>query len=908
MLRALDIPFDQHWLTRIARRILDDFADPARPGDYASLHLVVPNTLLIPGLVQALADEAGRPLLLPRIATLSGHVQPWVESLAPLPSSKRSLLLHAGLKAHFELEESGLWDLAGELAEVFDELTDHAVRLPEALPQLMAQIQRAYALRDMRPLGVEARMVHTLWRAEAQGRPSAAAARWLAIGKWLAWLGERAGDVCFLAEWGGEAFLRKLLPQDFAVRALILQPVRAPQDDAHGMSQTLAAAWPIGPEADPAPLLARAQRLAPAALQDFGARVEWLATDSLEDLAAGIADQVCDWLEAGRREIALIACDRVAARRVRALLERRAVLVEDETGWKLSTTRAAASVDAWLEVLSSDGYHRSLVDLVKSPFAFADMPPDARAEGVLQIERTGAQRGIVSGLVFLHEVLQADAETQAGAALLTRLLEAARAHGAAGELPIAQWLDRLQEALRALGALEALQADQAGAQWLEWMAQRRAELADDRSRFRFAAWRAWFNREMDAALFRDRSIRSPVVMTHLAAARLRRFEAAVLIGADAGNLRVSNGPRWLAHEGVRRELGLPGRDVARRILREDLAGLMLASGQTLIAWQASERGEEKLLAADLDLLMQSVRAAGGAQALRLRQYRRAPVVAAAVPLAMPAPVVPPDRQPAQVSASALRSLLSCPYQYFARYVLALGEVEELIEALEKRDFGELVHRILQRFHAAYPRLSSVARSDALAALQAHSDAVFAQYTARNFMDQAWRLRWTKRLESYLDWQLEREAAGWQVDAHETTCEVPVRLHDGRTLVLKGRIDRLDRKAGEQAVIDYKTQTIKALKDKLKDGDEVQLPFYALLQEGRPVEASFLALDDEAVQAVVQPELVAEAARIDALIRDVFTRIAEGERLPAMRPQALCGHCEMRGVCRKDWQAVEGDDA
>ena len=51
----------------------------------------------------------------------------------------------------------------------------------------------------------------------------------------------------------------------------------------------------------------------------------------------------------GLRRIALVAEDRLTARRVRALLERQQVLVADETGWKLTTTRAAATVDALLE-------------------------------------------------------------------------------------------------------------------------------------------------------------------------------------------------------------------------------------------------------------------------------------------------------------------------------------------------------------------------------------------------------------------------------------------------------------------------------------------------------------------------------------------------------------------------------
>ncbi|MDB5814805.1 MAG: Inactivated superfamily helicase [Rhodocyclales bacterium] len=891
----INVPFDEGFLERAARIILEQFASNDESDDLSydlsALRIIVPNLLIAQPLAQSLARVADAPILLPRIDTLSGFVAPWVSTQTPIPQARRQLLLHAGLRTHFQLEESSLWDLAAELIALFDELTEQVVGLPEDANVLLAQIQRAYALRDARPLGVETRMVHTLWRAESQGRPSEAAARILAITQWLA---ASKGDLCILPEWGSDRILRAV--RHAHPEALVLHPRRAISQSV--AARTLAAAWPQT-EAPPV-LRERAAMLADEEVQEFSRRVGLLKADSLEDLASGIAEQVFDWLEQGQHSIALVACDRVAARRVRALLDRRGVLVVDETGWKFSTTRAAATIDALLETLVSDGYHRSLIDLVKSPFVAADLAVETRNAGVLEIERTLARDGIVSGLSHVFNRLVREAP---GHVLMSRIIDAARSLPTSGEHAIVIWLDRLQEALRLLGALEALQSDTAGAQWLEWLQMRRAELQDDRSRFRFSAWRAWFNREMDAALFRDRDIDSPVVMTHLAATRLRQFDAVVLIGADSVNLREASGPRWLAHDGVRRELGLPGRDANRMLLREDLAGIMLGSGQCLIAWQDSERDERRLLAPDIEILRQVL--AAHPQALRLRHYRRPPVCGDAVPVPMPAPVVPPTRQPTQLSASALRSLLSCPYQYFGRYILALSEVEEITESLEKRDFGELVHAILQSFHSEYPRLLEVEVEDAIAGLRRHSDDIFAKHIGRNFMDQAWRLRWLKRLAAYVDWQRQREQDGWRIVTHEEKCETSIVLDDGREMLLRGRIDRMDRRGESLAVLDYKTQPNKTLREKLADADEVQLAFYGLLKQGEAVEAAFVGLDDEVVADYAQPELAAEVERVDALIRNVFARIGEGEALPAMRPIALCGNCEIRGVCRKDWHADEG---
>jgi ATP-dependent helicase/nuclease subunit B len=73
----------------------------------------------------------------------------------------------------------------------------------------------------------------------------------------------------------------------------------------------------------------------------------------LEQEAQFAAQTILDWLQQGKSHIALIAQDRVAARRIRALLERAQVYVADETGWKLSTTRSAAALAAWFEVVAT---------------------------------------------------------------------------------------------------------------------------------------------------------------------------------------------------------------------------------------------------------------------------------------------------------------------------------------------------------------------------------------------------------------------------------------------------------------------------------------------------------------------------------------------------------------------------
>ena len=86
---------------------------------------------------------------------------------------------------------------------------------------------------------------------------------------------------------------------------------------------------------------------------DSSVREGWrlISAKRFEELAWAATKSVESHLISGKKNIALVAQDRLVARRARALLSRlgNALRVRDETGWKLSTTRAAAAFDSLLE-------------------------------------------------------------------------------------------------------------------------------------------------------------------------------------------------------------------------------------------------------------------------------------------------------------------------------------------------------------------------------------------------------------------------------------------------------------------------------------------------------------------------------------------------------------------------------
>ncbi|MDD3353252.1 PD-(D/E)XK nuclease family protein [Zoogloea sp.] len=849
----------------------------------SKVSLILPNLLLARDFRMAMAARAGGPVLVPPMQTLPAALAPWLVRQAQMAGSRRLLGLYQALKDRQWLDEGSLWGICEELIALFDELTLHGLGLPGSEDQFREQLAAAYQLKADEPLRFEARLVHALWLADGQGLPSRAAARLLAGSDWACSL---TRPLYVIAEGAPGPFERRLfhacaekVPVTVFVpdRSLAVDPVML----------TLNAAWPAS--LDPAPLARRLVSVSDAVA--LTSRVALMATQSLEQQAEAVVVCVRRWLAAGRQRIALVAADRVAARRARALLERDGVLVEDETGWKLSTTRAASLVDAWLEVLASDGYHRDVLDLLKSPF-MGGQDETEREAGIEALAALYARHDLASGLEAAAAL--ADASITRCLAPVLQARDALPRSAASPSL----WLQRLADSLTVLGVMPLLQADGAGAELLAWMETRRSELAEERGCLDFFEWRDWLNRELESAMYRPRTVESPVVMTHLAAARLRRFEAAVVIGADVDNLAPEDKRPVFAHEAVRAELGLPGRADARSRLVDDLASLIAFSDEVVFVWQHLRDGEILLPNDSIELLSLAHK-----ELFNDDLMRPAPRLPVRPPdqefQDIPAPSLTSAQVPGRISASALASLIGCPYQYFARHVLGLGESEEVSEALEKSDYGQMIHSVLQAFHGRFPRLGNQSDEVLVAALEEESRRVFGPALARNFLEHAWFSRWMVRVAAYIEWQRSRESDGWFFAAAELKRERELILSDGSALRLYGRLDRLDRQEdGRAAVLDYKSRSLRSLQIQARNPDDVQLAVYALLQGGETAEAAYVALDDETVGTAPLADLAVSAAAQQSRLLALFDALRGGAPLPANG--SACAHCEMRGLCRKDF--------
>jgi ATP-dependent helicase/nuclease subunit B len=891
----------------ILARAAADFIgrERSRLPDLAHAVVVIPDLHAGIDVARALRAAAGVPaLFLPRITTLERWAAEVPLDHAVASRAAREALLYRELQQRAWLQSADLWAVSGELAGLFDELTRHNFSLPRDAAEFARQLERAYGARAGESLTFEARLVHELWHV-ATGATDAEAAYQLALSRLAA---EAAAPLYAVG-------LSRLAPSEerFLEAYAERSPVhRYDADTAAGgaAAQVLAAAWPREAAAG---LRDRANELKDAVpTSPLSGRLRVLGAASGEQEAQAVDVTVREWLLAGKSRIAVVVQDRLVARRARALLERAQVLVKDEAGWALSTTSAATAVGRWLDLAGGDCYYRDLLDLMKSPFAFHDWPREARRAAVLRLERYVRKESTVAGIGNFIELAE-DNNDREVRQMLAAIRQGMGTLGR-GTRTIPRWLDALVASLHEIGVRDGLAADNAGQQLLELLERLAAELAGDTLRITFSDWRRWLARQLETGSFRDSSIDSPVVFTGLAATRLRRFDAVLVMGADAAHLPGPDPVAMFFNQGVRAELKLPTWAERVREMEEQLAALIAADAPVVITWQRMIGGEANLLSPLVERLCALHELAYGD-----RLEDRAPARRLAGAEARPAgarPEVAKTRAPApsaasllprRISASGYNSLVACPYQFYARYVLRLAELDDVQEEVEKGDYGSLLHGVLAAFHQARPVVTDVDPAAAQGELERLSEEAFAAVIARSYLARAWLVRWKGLIPSYLAWQREREAAGWRWNGGEVERTLEIATPAGATLTLLGRLDRVDVRqppaaegqSPEFAVVDYKARAHKALEDSLEaPGEDVQLAVYALLWGAAVTEALFLSIDRGEVVPVPQEDVQALAQATSDRLAGMFDALAAGAPLRAQGTQGACEYCESRGLCRK----------
>lgn len=596
----------------------------------------------------------------------------------------------------------------------------------------------------------------------------------------------------------------------------------------------------------------------------------------LEDEAHLAAACVLSHLQVGRSPVALIAQDRVLTRRVRAMLAEKSVGIRDETGWKLSTTRAAAKLMGLLAAAHWDASTDAVLDWLKNAPAF-----DAAQVTLLEM----ALRKIGSRTWRSVPADQPDiAWVAPGVAALRTPLQATR--------PLADWLVAVKSALQMSRQWEPLANDVAGVAVLAALHLHDISNLTEygKARMSLQDFTAWANQALESASFAPpHPPVAQVVILPLSQLLGRPLQAVVLPGCDEVRLAVSPEPTGQWTPAQRALLGLPS--------RQELADAQRAAWQYALTaphldvlWRLSEGGEHLMpsgLVQEL-LLDKSLSLASD-----LRPARS--VAIQPTPKPMPTGQALPIHK---LSASAYEDLRRCPYRFFALRQLKLQEADELESELGKRDFGNWLHWLLNRFHESLKEAPTqeIREQEAMINIASDEATHALGLSAEEFLPFA--AIWPRVRDGYLQWHATHQGSGATYTEGEVWKNIPL-----GSIELVGKIDRIDQMHdGSRLVMDYKTESRSTTQTRINDaGEDTQLAFYAALLEDDTLAAAYVNLGEkEPTKTYAQKEIVELRDDLMGGILSDVQRIGEGAPLPALGEGKACEYCVARGLCRKDF--------
>lgn len=604
-----------------------------------------------------------------------------------------------------------------------------------------------------------------------------------------------------------------------------------------------------------------------------------------QDEAQRAAACVLRHLQAGRAPVALVAMDRALTRRVRAMLAGQGVQMRDETGWKLSTSRAGAQVMGLLRAGAWNAASDAVLDWLKNAPAF-DAAAVRALEAALRRQPQRAWRQVPGAL--------RQGQSPALAALLAEV-EALR-EALQRRRTLEQWLAALREMLQRSGQWNLLLDDVAGdsvlcaLRLLPGARPLPAEALWARRRLTLPDFTHWVDQVLEAASFKpEYPAQEQVVILPLAQMLGRSFAAVVLPGCDELRLPVSPEPAGLWTTAQRAALGLPAREELEAAQRAAWRHALSLPAVDLL-WRSSDEGGEPLLPS---ALVQQIRlAAGDREASDPREWREVD----AVPVPRPTPRAP-QLGVARLSASAYQDLRHCPYRYFALRQLGLKEAEEIEGELDKRDFGLWLHAVLKAFHDA---LAAAPAADA-DRRRALLDAAARQQTQALGLAEdeflPFQAAWPRVRDGYLTWLQRHESGGLRFAEGEHEASQPL-----GPVTLVGRLDRVDQGGGEIMVIDYKTESSAVTRKRVKEPfEDTQLAFYAALLPHDTLRAAYVNVGErDGTETIEQKDVVAvRDALLEGIVHDL-DRIAQGAALPALGEGEVCERCAARGLCRRDF--------
>lgn len=537
--------------------------------------------------------------------------------------------------------------------------------------------------------------------------------------------------------------------------------------------------------------------------------------------ALAIALIMRESLETPEKTTALVTTDRSLARRVASELWRWNIKVDDSAGCPLAQTPVGIFLRQIAIAVKSGFAPIEFLSLLKLPLAVGGC---SYAE-IRRLVRDYEKKVLRSG--FADEVLEAK---------INKLKDILRPFYDLMQQPKADFKLLLEKHIRVAEAFAAL-PDKKGADILwrgddgEAMAAFVADLyqsAEVLGEIETAEYAGLLDAMMASITVRPKYGTHPrLKILGPIEARLTHFDTIIIGEVNEGAFpKATSADPWMSRP-MKKDFGFPLPEKAIGVLAQDFCNLLAGKrvyltraervqGTPMVKsrWWMRLETVLKALKVDIEDLEDNAFRAWAEFLDRVEVFKR---------LLPPEPRPPVEARPRVMSASAVENWMRDPYIIYAKYILKLKKLDDLEQDLSLKDYGTIIHAVLEKFNNKYATSFPPNAKEELLALGR-------EYFNENKIAMETRAFWWPAFEKTLDWLIGAEL-DYRPEVKQVHNEVEGSFSfeaPAGKFTITAKADRVDEtKEGKINIIDYKTGYARSAKE-VAFGYAPQLPIEGLI--------------------------------------------------------------------------------
>lgn len=241
----------------------------------------------------------------------------------------------------------------------------------------------------------------------------------------------------------------------------------------------------------------------------------------------------------------------------------------------------------------------------------------------------------------------------------------------------------------------------------------------------------------------------------------------------------------------------------------------------------------------------------------------------------------------KLSSTKLKTFLTCKRKYYYKYIKQIQNHEIPKDMPQEHEIGTDVHKALKNLYSKksfYTDVFELKRD-----LYKELDNVCAQSELEKYLIAMQK----RRMEEFCEKEIERFSDGWRIYGCEERLEC-----DFAGIILEGVIDRIDKRADEIYVLDYKTGSYPMYTEKnFTQATDFQLEFYYLLAStlGNVTGCGYYDLKESKI--VDEEFLRKKLALLESHIKDLLN--IENINFGKCEEVKNCLFCEYNVICGRE---------